>query len=84
VVSRVLVSRQHPQQAYRACLGILQFAKRYNPDSLEEACQQADEVGVYSYRAIKRLLTTKKDLLETGLQRKTASHEHVRGNIYYT
>jgi len=84
VISKVLVSREHPQQAYRACLGILQFAKRYNPDSLEEACQQAQEAGVYSYRVIKRLLTTKKDMLETGLQRQTVSHEHVRGNTYYT
>jgi len=84
VVSRVLASRQHPQQAYRACLGILKFADRYSPDSLEEACQQAHEVGVYSYRAIKRLLTTKKDMLKASLQRQTVSHEHVRGNIYYT
>jgi len=84
VVSRVLVSRQHPQQAYRACLGILQFAKRYSPESLELVCQQAQEVGVYSYRAIKRLLTTKKDMLETGLQCQTESHEHVRGKTYYT
>ncbi len=84
VVSRVLSSRQHPQQAYRACLGILKFADRYSPNSLEEACQQAHEAGVYSYRAIKHLLTTKKDMLKAGLQRQSASHEHVRGNIYYT
>jgi len=84
VISKVLASREHPQQAYRACLGILQFAKRYSPDSLEAVCQQAQEMEVYSYRVIKRLLTTKKDMLETGLQRQTASHEHVRGNIYYT
>ncbi len=84
MIAQVLLSRQHPQQAYRACLGILNFAKKYSPEELERACQQAAEAGVYSYKAVKRLLAAKTDMLKAGLQHQAISHEHVRGNFYYT
>ncbi len=84
VMAQVLASRQHPQQAYRACLGILNFAKKYSPEELEMACQRAGEAEVYSYKAVKRLLAAKTDMLKAGLQHQAISHEHVRGNVYYT
>lgn len=84
VIARVLLSRQHPQQAYRACLGILKFAEGYSPEKLEQACQQAQEAEVYSYRAIKRLMTAKTDTLKEDSRHQAISHEHVRGDSYYS
>ena len=42
LISRVLNTRKHPEQAYRSCLGILGLAKRYSPERLEAACQRAN------------------------------------------
>jgi len=77
----VLESRRHPEQGYRACLGILKLA---DPAVLEAACALAIDRGVYSYRAVKRLIETKKDVLEANSQLETVAHEHIRGQEYYT
>ena len=81
LIAAVLESRRHPEQGYRTCLGILKLA---DPDILEAACKLALDRGVYSYRAIKRLIETKKDVLEANSQPETAVHEHIRGQEYYT
>ena len=77
----MLASRRHPEQSYRTCLGILKLA---DPVLLEAACELALEHEVYSYRAVKRLIETKKDVLEANTQPETVAHEHIRGQEYYT
>jgi len=84
LIGAVLSRRSHPQQAYRTCLGILSLAKKYSPEQLETACAQALTVGIYSYRGVKQVLLTKKDMLKSGSQLQAVSHEHVRGETYYT
>jgi hypothetical protein len=84
LVAAVLQSRNQPQQAYRAYLGIFKLTDKYTAASLESASKLALEAGAHSYRAVKNLLATKKDMLETGLQDQPVSHEHVRGESYYT
>ena len=39
LVQAILASRQHPQQAYRSCLGLLRLASRYGAERLEAACR---------------------------------------------
>ena len=84
LIMAALESRRHPEQGYRTCLGILKLAEQSGQDVLEAACKLALETGAYSYKAIKRLLETKKDMLETGSQPEAVSHEHIRGQEYYT
>ena len=84
LIAAVLETRKHPEQAYRACLGILGLAKERDSAELETACQLALEAGAYSYRAVKNLLLTQKDLLSTETQDQSAIHEHVRGGSYYS
>ncbi|MBC7621585.1 MAG: transposase [Candidatus Saccharibacteria bacterium] len=38
LVTRLLATRKHPEQAYRACLGLLALAKRFTRPRLEAAC----------------------------------------------
>jgi hypothetical protein len=49
LIAAVLDARQHPQQAYRSCLGILGLAKRYSNARLEAACRRALPAGIRFY-----------------------------------
>ena len=49
VVETILASRPHPQQGFRACLGIMRLGKRYGEGRLEAACRRAIRIGACSY-----------------------------------
>ena len=84
LILAVLASRRHPEQAFRACLGILKLANTFSPTLLEAACGLALESDATSYKAIKRILDTKKDALEARSLSEPIAHEHIRGQNYYT
>jgi transposase len=86
LVKRILESRPHPEQGYRACLGLLRLGERYGASRLEAACARALQVGAISYQSVKSILSTRLDQLP--LEEQTAlalpqNHEHVRGGEYY-
>jgi transposase len=87
IVQMELDSRQHPEQAYRACLGILGFAKKYNPGRLESACQYALANEIQTYKGIKNILVNQLDQLaspEGTLQPSLLPpHTNIRGKDYY-
>jgi len=79
MVQAVLAGRQHPEQAYRSCLGILNLASRFNKPALETACQQALVAHLHSYREIKNMLDGQfADKTEASL-----NHDNIRGEKYY-
>jgi transposase len=84
LIQEVLASRRHPEQAYRSCLGILKLANAVSPQVFEATCGLALESGSTSYKAVKRILETKKDALEASSQPEPIAHEHIRGQNYYT
>lgn len=53
VIRRVLKSRTYEVQTYRQCIGILNFAKKYSKQTLEECCRQALELNRVTYTFIK-------------------------------
>jgi transposase len=87
IVQLELASRQHPQQAYRACLGILDFAKKYTPARLESACHYALANEIHSYRGVKNILVNQIDPLsspgEVSQPSLLPSHANIRGKDYY-
>jgi transposase len=87
VVEVVLASRQHPEQGYKTCLGILNLAKLFGNVRLASACRRAIDYERYSYRMIKNILQNNMDMLieEPTLFDKTVPlHENIRGCDYYT
>lgn len=54
-------NRPHPEQGYRACLGLLNLAKRYGPARLEAASRRALAIGSPTRKRIKSILDTKLD-----------------------
>jgi transposase len=85
LVTAVLASRRHPQQAYRSCLGILGLGKRYGQERLEAACGRALPAGIRSYKGIHNILKHKLDQLK--LDEPPAeplpAHANIRGQSYY-
>jgi transposase len=82
VMERQRVSRRHPEEALRANLGILRLARDFSPEQLEAAAARALELKVYSYRAIRALITAKTEA-PAEPQALALEHENVRGGGYF-
>ena len=77
-------SKTHPEQAYKACQGILALERKVGRERLINACKRAIEYENYSYQAIKSILENKYDLLTyDDLMADIPSHENIRGKNYY-
>lgn len=88
-VETIIRSRPHPEQGYRACLGLMRLGKGYGSERLEAACRRAVALDVCAYRSIKAMLETGKDaepLPSQGQPPDTCSkhHNNVRGKDYYS
>jgi transposase len=86
VVQSLLHQRRHPQQAYRACLGILRLGKAYGDDRLEAACERAIAIGATSYSSLKSILKNgldKQRVSTPGQTHLPPEHANVRGPGYY-
>ena len=56
VIERMLKAQQVEMTAYRACMGVLQCAKKFGPEKLEAACGQALRLGSPCYTTLRNLL----------------------------
>jgi transposase len=87
LVDIIMKSRQHPQQGFRACLGILRFEKSVGKERLEAACQRALDIGARSYKSVESILKNRLDQTPLEKTETTASipdaHENVRGQRYF-
>jgi transposase len=82
----ILASRPHPEQGYRACLGIIRLADRYGAERVEAACRRALAVRAHSYRSVESILRHGLDaqpLPERGPARTHPRHPNLRGSEYY-
>jgi transposase len=82
LIGSILASRQHPEQAFRSCLGILRLSSQQPHAQMERACQMAREAKTLNYQGVKAFLEhlppaspSENDLLPI--------HENIRGNSYY-
>jgi hypothetical protein len=86
-VSDILASRPHPEQGYRACLGLLRLGKRYGAARLNAACARAVHLGAPRYRTVQNILTTGLDQVppdEPAAAPVIPFHANLRGPAYYT
>ena len=75
-ISWVLESREHPEQAYRTCAGILRIASSVSIKQMEAACSLALTRKIYSYKYFSKLLESQK-------KPEPIIHENLRGKNYY-
>ena len=86
VAERIIASRPHPQQGFRACLGLIRLGDQYGADRLEAACARALAIQSPSYKSVKSILKEGLDqqpLPEKAPQTPAIAHDNVRGADYY-
>ncbi len=82
----ILTERSHPEQGFRACLGIVRLVKAFGPERVEAAAARALEIGARTFGSVK-------SILDNNLDRQTApkraedglaiQHRNIRGSRYY-
>ncbi len=84
-VAGIMAARRHPEQGFRACLGLLRLSDRYGVERLEAACVRAAALSAFRYKTVA-------SILKSGLDRQAQSpavsttprdHAHVRGAGYF-
>jgi transposase len=86
VVRTILQRRTHPQQGFRACLGILRLGKGFGDERLEAACRRALKLNACSYKSIDSILRQgldRKALPEQQELELSLEHDNIRGSDYY-
>jgi transposase len=73
-----LGSRLHPEQAYRACLGLLSLSKKYGNGRLEAACKKLNSFGPVPLSAIKAVLVRGTDRISEANDSKPIRHSNIR------
>ena len=88
VVTHILDTKPHPEQGYRACLGMLALARKYSNHRLEAACARAVALGAPSRKSVASILAHGLD--QQPLQRslydaapELPAHGNLRGPKYY-
>lgn len=88
-VQHMLNARRHPQQSYRACMGVLQLSKSFGNPRVEAACARALKINAANYRSINSILKNGLDRQDTTANSSSAqsslppTHPNVRGSDYF-
>ena len=85
-VETILRARPHPQQGFRACLGLMRLGKEYGPERLEAACTRALATKTVSFKSIESILKRKLDkrpLPQRAPDKPPVEHDNIRGSEYY-
>lgn len=86
-IEKILEQKLYPEQAYRSCVGILSFEKKAGKERLINAIERATFYQVYNYKAVRKILEGKLDMLDhrnnTEKQVTLPFHENIRGAENY-
>jgi transposase len=86
VVETILRGRPHPQQGFRACLGLMRLGKEHGFERLEAACMRALATKTVSFKSIESILRQKLDqrpLPQKPPDNPPLEHDNIRGAEYY-
>jgi transposase len=85
LVDIIMRERTHPEQGFRACVGILRFARTYGTERLEAACARALQIGARSYSSVKSILKNDLDRQrpEPATDGPAIVHANIRGPTYF-
>ena len=86
---RLLDRKTHQEQAYRACLGLLNLEREYGHQRLNAACHRAIETGGHRVVNVRSILQSGLDKIplepsqDSSTERVTISHENIRGADFF-
>jgi len=82
----ILENRPHPEQGFRACLGIVRLTRSYGPARVEAAAERAIEIGALTYGSVKSILVNNLDRRPAQTRNTDGApilHSNIRGPRYY-
>ena len=84
-ITQLLEKKQHPEQSYKSCMGVLSYAKKVGNQRLANACKRALDYNIYNYKIIQKILESGYDMLKDEQDEKSELPEHhnIRGENYY-
>ncbi len=78
--------RAHPQQGFRACLGLVSLAKKLGEARVEAACLRALAYGAFSCKSVARIIDKELDKAPLPLlipESGPILHPNIRGASYF-
>ncbi len=84
LVERMMRDRPHPEQGYRAAMGILSLSPRCVRERTEAACERALTINAITYASVTAILKSGLDRADsTEPAKPTPAHANIRGSSYY-
>ena len=86
VAEAIIGGKRHPEQGFKAVLGLIRLGDKFGKDKLEAACAKAVAIGAPRYQTIKSLLALgpqRHNPEAEVLERPTPEHGNIRGRTYY-
>ncbi len=86
LVSEIMRRKPHPEQGFRASLGVIRLRSRYPDDRIERACARALSHRAISYRSVEAILRHHLDRVADDASQELAllpRHGNIRGSDYY-
>jgi transposase len=86
LVEQILHAKPHPEQGFRACLGILRLVRAWGGERVEAACQRGIDIGARSYSSIASILRNNLDRAyrpQPVPDEPPVQHSNIRGGRYY-
>jgi len=85
LIEIILREKTHPEQGFRACIGILRHGSGFGPERLEAACGRALEIGARSYTSVTSILKTNLDRQRPApaTDGPAITHDNIRGPRYF-
>jgi transposase len=83
---QILQARPHPEQGYRACLGIVRLVGSFGAARVEAAAERAIEIGARTYGSVKSILDARLDRRPAPTRPADTApilHPNIRGPRYY-
>ena len=84
-ILKIIESRNHPEQAYKSCLGILSYEKKVSKERLINACKRALDYKIYNFKTIQNILENNLDSIdfEHEQEQDLPTHGNIRGKHYF-
>lgn len=86
VAKRIMDSKPHPQQGFKAVLGLIRLGDKYGTDRLNKACARALHIHSTNYQSVKSILKSgldKKPLPVAQQQPEPIQHQNIRGADFF-
>jgi transposase len=85
LVATILKERAHPEQGFRASIGIVRLAKSFGRERLEAACARALAIGARSYSSVNSILKNNLDRPRpaSSADGPAIAHDNIRGPTYF-